>query len=268
MRIVRKPDVYDIIVVPSEGGLVTASGSAVVEGGRVACSITPDAGYEIADVLVNGASVGAVSAYAIEHVNSDTSVTAVFRNILGSWVNPFADVADDAWYRDDVAFVCHAGLFRGTADNLFSPDGPMSRAMAVTVLLRLSGGDAGGQVAGFSDVASDSWYASAVAWANANGVASGLGDNRFAPDVAVTREQLAVMLLNYAKYAGMDVSVPGGAKIDSFSDYGEVSSWAAEAMAWAVANGFMSGDGNCLHPGSAVTRAEVADVLQRFAGHQ
>jgi len=119
--------------------------------------------------------------------------------------NPFGDVKPGDWFFDDVGFVYTSGLMIGTGTEspLFSPDMPMSRAMLVTVLYRLAGSpDASGLPNAFTDVPEDSWYGSAVAWAAANGITSGVGGNRFAPDDNVTREQAAAILLRYARLIG------------------------------------------------------------------
>ena len=113
-------------------------------------------------------------------------------------------------------------------------------------------------------MASDTWYTSAVAWASANGIVSGVGSGRFAPMEAITREQLAAMLYRYARYSGLDTSAKGD--LSKFTDGGCVSAWASDAMAWAVGAGLLSGKtANVIDPTGAATRAEVATILMRFA---
>lgn len=262
-----EPDYYRVSAGQSDGGTVAVSATRVREGRGVSVTITPDEGYRIVDVLVNGISVGPVGHYTISDVSEDISVSARFEKIEDStaWENPYADVPADAWYYNALAFVSEHGLFSGVDSGSFDPGGAMTRGMAVTVLFRLNGGDAGGSVARFADVPAGSWYESGVAWAGANGIAGGVGGRSFAPDAPITREQLAVMLYNYAKLAGLDVSGTGSSATQGFTDADAVSSWAQSAMAWAVANGIITGDNGRLGPAAAVTRAEVAVIIQRFA---
>ena len=175
---------------------------------------------------------------------------------------PFADVADTDWFAQAVDFVYAKGLMVGTSDTTFGPYQTLSRAMVTAMLHRLAGTPEAKTATGFGDVAADSWYGAAVAWAAENAVVSGLGDNRFAPLRDVTREQLAVMLFRYARAMGYDVSKT--AELSAFADAGEVSDWAKEAMQWAVANGLLAGADGKLMPQGNATRAEAAAVMQRF----
>ena len=114
-------------------------------------------------------------------------------------------------------------------------------------------------------MASNDWFADAVTWASANGIVNGYSAAQFAPGDPVTREQLALILYNYAKSAGIDVSA-GSASLDAYGDAGRVSDWAKEAMTWAVGAGILTGKpGNLLDPAGNATRAEVATMLERFA---
>ena len=156
----------------------------------------------------------------------------------------FDDVDADAWYAGAVRFVSANSLFDGTAAGLFSPDADMTRAMVMTVLARLDGADTSGTP----------WYAAGQSWAVENGVSDGSLES------AVTREQLAAMLYRYA-----DGWASGTAELDGFEDAASISSWAAEAMAWAVGNGIIDGvSEGVLAPQDTATRAQVAAMLQRF----
>ena len=157
----------------------------------------------------------------------------------------FDDVDADAWYAGAVRFVAANSLFDGTAAGLFSPDADMTRAMVMTVLARLDGADTSGTP----------WYAAGQSWAVENGVSDGSS-----LESAVTREQLAAMLYRYA-----DGWASGTAELDGFEDAASISSWAAEAMAWAVGNGIIDGvSEGVLAPQDTATRAQVAAMLQRF----
>lgn len=175
----------------------------------------------------------------------------------------FTDVAETDWYADVVDFVAQHELFNGTGTNIFEPDARMSRAMLATVLWRLeSSVKAAGEV-NFPDVMDDTWYIDAITWAAGAGIVQGGDEGNFEPDRDVKREEMALMLYRYAGVLGLDTSVR--ASLDTFSDGDDVSSWAADAMSWAVAAGLFHGDeAGRLNPTASATRAEVAAILQRL----
>lgn len=175
---------------------------------------------------------------------------------------PFTDVSTSDWFYSDVMFVYENGLFSGTDSRSFSPNASMTRAMLVTMLYRLEGEPAGTGSSSFSDVRSGSYYEKAVAWAAANGIVTGTGSTSFSPDAKVTREQLAAILYRYAQYKKLDTDA--GAKLDSFSDAGNVSGYASEALSWAVSEGLINGASGRLMPKGDATRAQVAAILHRF----
>lgn len=174
----------------------------------------------------------------------------------------FADVSEDDWYYEPVAYVYGKGLMTGTSSSKFEPSATTTRAMIVTVLWRLNGSkDA--STNGFADVPAKEWYSNAVSWAAENGVVKGIGGELFAPNANITREQMAVILYNYAVFMGYDVSM--SYDITQFTDSKGTSSWATEAMKWAVAQKIISGKtGRMLDAIGTATRAEVATILMRF----
>jgi len=152
----------------------------------------------------------------------------------------------------------------GITSDSFSPNSTITRAMAVTVLHRLSG-DKATYTNTFTDVASGAWYEQAAAWAAANGIADGVGGGLFYPDKKITHEQLVVMLYDYAKYNGYEVL--GGEETNSLSYYDAltISNYAYAAIRWACHAGILTGDGSGrLNPQSYVTRAEAGAMLERF----
>ena len=166
------------------------------------------------------------------------------------------------WAKDAIKYTVDKGILKGTGEGTFDPDGSMTRAMIATVLWRMEGSTATAGTQNFSDVSAEAWYNDAVSWAATNGIASGNG-SAFAPNGNVTREQLAVMLYNYAKHEGLDTTASGS--ISGYSDRSSVSTWAADAMNWAVGAGMITGEsGGTLNPQGASTRAEVATILMRF----
>lgn len=175
----------------------------------------------------------------------------------------FTDIDRTQWYHDGVDFAVANGLFNGISATEFAPNASMTRAMLVTVLYRMVGSPV--IIVGnyFSDVPADSWYATAVTWGKVAGIINGIGDGQFAPDSFVTREQVATILCRYAMKNGFDVYVE-----DALSDYVDnvqVSSYAIEAMSWAITHGLIDGIGNSmLDPQGTATRAQVAAILMRY----
>lgn len=174
----------------------------------------------------------------------------------------YDDVTENDWYYKSVNYMVRKGLMKGVSDTEFLPNGNSSRSMLVTILFRLEG-EPETNVNNFIDVDSDIWYANAASWALENDIISGIGDNKFAPDANVTREQIAVMLYRYAKYKNIDVTVNTGAP--NFPDSDHISPWAMDAVKWAIQAKLITGrdDGN-LDPTNNATRAEIATILQRF----
>lgn len=172
----------------------------------------------------------------------------------------YSDVGSGSWYESAVAYVTANNLMQGVGDGRFDPDGLFNRAQFVTVLHRLEG-EPGAPYAGFSDVAPGQYYAAAVDWAFSKGVVNGYGST-FGPDDPLTREQLAAMLYRYASLKDYDLSATDG--LTRFPDYYTVSFYAREAMAWAVAEGLVSGSEGRLDPQGGANRAQSAAVLMRF----
>ena len=178
---------------------------------------------------------------------------------------PFTDVSADDWFYDPVCYVYSQGLMTGTSATTFEPNTSLSRAMLVAVLHRLEGSPAASG-SDFTDVADGDWYAQAVNWAASVGVVNGFDDGTFQPNTAITREQLAAILCNYAQYKGFDTSASGD--LSTYSDAASVSDWAQESVEWMVGSGLLGGyDDNTLRPQGTTTRAEVASVLQRALGN-
>ena len=178
---------------------------------------------------------------------------------------PFTDVSEGDWFYDPVCFVYSQGLMTGTSATTFEPNTHLTRAMLVAVLHRLEGSPQA-SVCDFSDVADGDWYAQAVNWAASVGVVNGFDDGTFQPNAAITREQMAAILRNYAAYKGLDVSASGS--LSTFTDAASVSDWAKESVEWAVGSGLLGDyEDSTLRPQGTTTRAEVASVLQRALGN-
>ena len=173
----------------------------------------------------------------------------------------FADVPAKAWYRDAVKYASQNGLMNGVGNGKFDPEGTMTRAMLVTVLWRYEGKPTEGKNS-FTDVPNGIWYTDAVAWAAANGIVGGVGNGKFEPEGNVTREQMATILFRYAQKKGIDTSKRGD--LSGFPDKGDISSWAKDAVQWAVAEKIINGSDGKLLPLGNATRAQVSAILMRF----
>lgn len=240
---------------------VNGGGGKVKAANDGSVTITPDAGYRIAKILVNGKEV-AVSTRLTGLKASDVVVVTFEKEEAGQEI-AFTDVDPGMWYADAVQFVVSKNLFQGMSATEFGPNVTMSRAMLVTVLYRMSGETAKSSSV-FTDVKPGDWYAEAVSWARENGIVQGVTDTTFAPNGAVTREQMATILCRYAQRQGT-VQEADASVLSAFTDASSVSSYAVPTMSWAVQEGLLSGVGNqTLAPGGYATRAQVSVILQRF----
>ena len=262
---------YAIAVGSVENGTVECI-SKEAKGNKVLVTLTPDEGYEVGSLQVVKDSGGEVSVtkrgdgeYLFTMPGEAVRVIAAFveaQEEADEWNNPFADVAEGAWYYDAVAYASQNGLMNGVSADSFAPDATTSRGMIVTILYRLEDSPSAAQ-ADFADVAAGAYYAGAVAWASANGIVTGYGDGTFGPDTAITREQLAAILYRYAQYLGLEVSQT--ADLTGYGDAADISEWAQQAFAWAVREGLISGmDDGTLAPQGTATRAQVATILMRL----
>ena len=175
----------------------------------------------------------------------------------------FTDV-NNHWAKDNMLFVVSRGLLSGTSATTFSPNIGMTRGMFVTALGRLAGVDPTDyQASMFTDVKEDAYYAPYVNWAAKTGVVSGTTDTTFAPDTNINREQMAVIMKNYATKLGY--TIPKTLEVVNFADSAGISSWAKEAVKSMQQAGILAGKtNNCFDPAGTATRAEVATVLRRF----
>ena len=183
--------------------------------------------------------------------------------MISEWMSPFGDILRGDWYYRNVRYVYTNGLMTGTASDTFSPHTNLARAMIVTILWKLDNSPVASDASAFTDVASGRYYSDAIAWASTNSIVGGYGNGLFGPYDDITREQLAVILNNYAQYKGLNMT--GSSYVGTYSDADSVSGWADEAMKWANANGLISGRTvSTLVPRGTATRAEAATILQRF----
>ena len=267
---------YELSTSVGDHGSLTVDRYAT-EGEKVTITVTPDEAYKLDDLSVTAGgkevalTAGGDGTFSFTMPSADVKISATFAEDP-DWTEPeepatdvsdiFLDIAPNAWYKDAVQYAYDSGLMTGVSANEFAPEATTTRAMIVSMLARLEGVESA-ESAGFADVAANDWYATAVNWAAASGITSGTGDGNFSPNTAITREQLAAILMNYAQYKGQDVSAR--ATLDTYNDATAISSWANDVMSWAVAEGLISGvTSDELQPQGNATRAQVAAILERF----
>ena len=267
---------YELTTSVGDHGSLTVDRYAT-EGDEVTITVTPDEAYKLDDLSVTAGgkevalTAGGDGTYTFTMPSADVKISATFAKDP-DWTEPeepatdvsdlFIDIAANAWYKDAVQYAYDSGLMTGVSAHEFAPEATTTRAMIVSMLARLEGVESA-ESAGFNDVAANDWYATAVNWAAASGITSGTGDGNFSPNTAITREQLAAILMNYAQYKGQDVSAR--ATLDTYNDATAISSWANDVMSWAVAEGLLTGVTNDqLQPQGNATRAQVAVILERF----
>ena len=222
----------------------------------------PEDGYTVADMLINGVSVGRKEIYTIPSVTQDTEVKVIFAEKSDL---PFIDVIESDWFYPYVKNAYENKFMLGTSDTEFEPQTALTRAMFVTILHRIDGEKNEGENV-FADVPEDAYYRNAVAWASANGIVMGMSDTEFAPDVNITREQMAAILYRYAKYKNLDTSAGDNTNILSYDDFGDISEYAVTAMQYTAGTGLITGKSDStLNPLDNTTRAEAAAVFVRFA---
>ena len=172
-----------------------------------------------------------------------------------------ADESNQPWYADAVEYVISNNIMNGVGTQGFVPGGTTTRGMIVQTLYNLAGKPAV-EAASFTDVAG-TWYADAAAWAEDNGIVGGVGNGRFAGDKAVTRQELAKIMVSYAEYQKKDTSKE--ADLSGYSDVSQVAGWATEYMAKAVSLGIVKGSGDQLNPTGTATRAQLAQIMMNYS---
>lgn len=243
-RPVNIPDTYDIDLIVGEGGKAKLSLTNASAGSTITVTATPDDGYELDYITVDGERIDGTT---FTMPNHDVTVRVYFTD--GAAL-PFTDVSAGAWYFDAVGYVYVGGLMDGVSDTLFDPDGTMTRAMVWAILARVDG----------ETVTGANWADTAREWA----VAEGVSDGENATDY-VTREQFATMLWRYASGKGYDVSIGEDTNILSYADFADLSEYAIPAMQWACGAGVITGVTDAtLVPQGEATRAQCAAMLMRF----
>ena len=261
---------FDAGVSQAPNGTITVTPKTAAKGKLVTVTVTPDAGYRLDKLTATGKNGNDLTLTDIGGGKYTFVMPTGGARVSGSFVKiiqaaegqPFEDVPQGAWFVDAVKYVYQNGLMAGTSATTFSPYANTSRGMIVTVLHGMCGKPVfEGCV--FSDVEEGAYYAKATCWASQNQIISGFGQGKFGPDEDVQREQLAVVMMRYAQYLGLET--PERADLSGFADADQISAYAQEAMSWANAVGLLSGKGDgIMDPQGVATRAEVAAMMARL----
>ena len=249
---------YTIKATAGTNGSISPSGWTSVRDGRdQTFTITPDKGYAVAKVLVDGKSVGAVKSYTFKNVTKDHTIEAIFMKSNGNpQTGVFVDVAEGSYYEEAIDWAVEKGITNGVSSNMFAPNDPCTRAQIVTFLWRAAGSPAPKSMSSFTDVPADAFYAKAVAWAVENGITSGTGEGKFSPNATCTRAQAVTFLYRAS----------GSPAVSGKAEFSDVSTTAfyADAVVWAAKKGITTGIGGGLFGAdNDCTRGQIVTFLWR-----
>ena len=265
---------YSVTVKKTDNGSVSVSPKRAEAGDKVTINVDPDKGYVVDAVVVtdkDGDKITVTKKTATKYTFTmpksrvDVKVTFKVEQTEPEQPSemPFVDVVKDAWYYPAVEYVYNNELMNGTNGGLtFEPNVNLNRAMMAAVLYNMEGGPDCDKSGLFSDVADGMWYTDAVNWAASNNIVSGMPDGTYAPNQALTREQMASILYRYAEYKGIDTDAR--ADLGKFTDGNTTSAWATDVVQWAVAEKLINGVGTELQPKGTASRAQVATVLMNY----
>ena len=250
---------YTIKATAGAGGSISPSGNVSVREGRdQTFTITPDKGYAVANVKIDGKSIGAVKSYTFENVSRTHTIEVIFMKANGNpQTGVFVDVATGSYYEDAVDWAVENGITKGTDDTHFSPDGICTRAQAVTFLWRAAGSpEPETRAMPFNDVPVGSYYYDAVLWAVENGITKGTSNTTFSPNMTCTRAQIVTFLWRSEKS-------PAAGTANLFVDV-KSTVYYADAVLWAVKEDITKGTTNTtFSPDADCTRAQIVTFLWR-----
>lgn len=264
---------YSIKVPKIPNCTIKVSPTGASEGTRITLTVRPDTGYVLSNLAVTGPKGKQVPlnqtddykyTFRMPNGKVDISVEVEVKqpDPVPAEGTPFLDVKETDWFYHDVAEVYAKGWMVGTSKDSFSPREQISRGMIVTILHRIAGEPAAENTY-FADVPLNRYYTAAAAWAVEQGIVTGYGDGHFGPSDPMTREQIIMILYNYANLSG--VNTDAQSDLSQFNDLDQLSPDARRAMSWAYSIGLIRGKGDgILDPAGATTRAETAAFLIRF----
>ena len=251
---------YTIKATAGAGGSISPSGSVSVREGRdQTFTITPDKGYAVSNVKIDGKSIGAVKSYTFENVSRTHTIEVIFMKANGNpQTSVFVDVATGSYYEEAVDWAVENGITKGTTATTFSPNATCTRAQAVTFLWRAAGSpEPETRAMPFTDVPVGSYYYDAVLWAVENGITKGTSDTTFTPNMTCTRAQIVAFLWRSEKS-------PAAGTANPFADV-KSTAYYADAVLWAVKENITKGTTNTtFSPDADCTRAQIVTFLYRF----
>ena len=250
---------YTIKATAGAGGSISPSGNVSVREGRdQTFTITPDKDYAVANVKIDGKSIGAVKSYTFENVRRTHTIEVIFMKANGNpQIGVFVDVATGSYYEDAVDWAVENGITKGTDNTHFSPDGICTRAQAATFLWRAAGSPKPEtRTMPFTDVLAGSYYYDAVLWAVENGITKGTSNTTFSPNMTCTRAQIVAFLWRSEKS-------PAAGTANPFADV-KSTAYYADAVLWAVKEDITKGTTNTtFSPDADCTRAQIVTFLWR-----
>ena len=250
---------YTIKATAGAGGSISPSGNVSVREGRdQTFTITPDKGYAVSNVKIDGKSIGTVKSYTFENVRRTHTIEVIFMKANGNpQTGVFVDVATGSYYEDAVDWAVENGITQGTDDTHFVPDGICTRAQAVAFLWRAAGSPKPETCTmPFADVPAGSYYYDAVLWAVENGITKGTSDTTFNPNMTCTRAQIVAFLWRSEKS-------PAAGTANPFADV-KSTAYYADAVLWAVKENITRGTTNTtFSPDADCTRSQIVTFLWR-----
>ena len=261
------PSYYSVSTSTSAGGHISPSTSGmIIEGSSVSFTITPDDGYEIESVAIDGKQVAPTNEISFRNIAASHNIFVSFKakNSGSSTAeNPFLDIRTTDWYYDFVMKAYSYGILKGTSDTSFDPSASVNLAMLRTLLYQMEAEPSVTNEGSLSFLSGGEWYANSFVWAVKNGLVLPHGNGAEKPEDNVTREEIITTLYLYAKYKSFDITA--SSELTEYFDTEDISDWAKTAIKWAVAEGIMEGtDLSCLEPRRCITRAEIAALICRF----
>ncbi|WP_304583464.1 S-layer homology domain-containing protein [Acutalibacter muris] len=257
-----------------EGGKITVSPTSAASGSTVTITVTPDEGYEIEGVTVTDANGKTVTTtdvgggkYTFTMPGSSVTVGATFKKVDDTpepptppvWENPFKDVKESDWFFDAVKYVNQNGLMVGDKNGRFNPRSNLTRAEFAQILYKKEGSPSVTWTAKFPDVKESDWFAKQIIWATNEGILAGYANGKAGPNDHITREQLVSLLWRYEGRPAPTMTTL------NFPDANKVSSYAKEALLWAVEKDIISGRTNGeLDPKGNASRGEAAQMLMKY----
>ena len=251
---------YTIKATAGAGGSISPSGNVSVREGRdQTFTITPDKGYAVSNVKIDGKSIGAVKSYTFENVSRTHTIEVIFMKANGNpQASVFVDVATGSYYEEAVDWAVDNGITKGTTATTFSPNATCTRAQAVTFLWRAAGSpEPETRAMPFTDIPVGSYYYDAVLWAVENGITKGTSNTTFSPNMTCTRAQIVAFLWRSEKS-------PAAGTANPFADV-KSTAYYADAILWAVGEKITKGtSATTFSPDDNCTRAQIVTFLYRF----